>query len=210
MKPLLVAALAIYGAIPCAVNAQRGGAHGGAMGRPGFGSGNFLPGKGGIGRDRGFFDHGFGFNNRGFGLNNRGGFSGLGFGYGWGDGGYSGLYEESWFPQEGNQTSPNMVMLPMQAPVQPLPPPQPARPVMQIYHWAESGGDPQANFSIVSRDGVVHQAAAVWLQDSDVRYTTANGGAGRMALAAVDCEATNRLNAQHQLSLRLPGCKASQ
>jgi len=98
----------------------------------------------------------------------------------------------------------------MQAPAQPLPPPEPARPVMQVYHWAEGGDNPQATFSIVSRDGVVRHAVAVWVQDSEVRYTAVNGAAGRMAASAIDCGATSRLNADQQLSLRLPGCRASQ
>ena len=81
---------------------------------------------------------------------------------------------------------------------------------MQIYHWAETGANPQATYSIVSRDGVVRHAVAVWVQDNEVRYTAANGAAGRVAPAAIDCGATGRLNAEQQLSLRLPGCTASQ
>jgi hypothetical protein len=140
------------------------------------------------------------------------GFAGYGWApdYGWGYGGYSGIYEESWFPKQYSnegQTSPGVMLMP---PAQPLPPPEPARPVMQIYHWAETGANPQSTFSIVSRDGVVRHAVAVWMQDSEVRYTAENGAAGRMAPSAIDCAATGRLNAQQQLSLRLPGCTASQ
>ena len=145
------------------------------------------------------------------------GFGGVGFGgYGWapdygsGFGGYP-FYEGSWFPKQyGNegQASPGVML--MQAPTPPLPPPEPARPAMQIYHWAETGANPQATYSIVSRDGVVRHAVAVWVQDSEVRYTAANGAAGRVALAAIDCGATGRLNAEQQLSLRVPGCTASQ
>ena len=210
MKALLVGALAIGGLLPYAVHAQRGGARGGgAVGQPGFGFGRMAGGKFGVGR--------FG------GRNQRGGFPGLGFGglgfggygwapdYGWGSGGYSGIYEGSWFPKQyGNegQASPSVML--MQTPTPPLPPPEPARPVMQIYHWAETGANPQATYSIVSRDGVVRHAVAVWVQDSEVRYTAANGAAGRVAPAAIDCGATGRLNAEQQLSLRLPGCTASQ
>jgi hypothetical protein len=210
MKALLVGALVIGGLLPYAVHAQRGGARGGgAVGQPGFGFGRMAGGKFGVGR--------FG------GRNQRGGFPGLGFGglgfggygwapdYGWGSGGYSGIYEGSWFPKQyGNegQASPGVML--MQTPTPPLPPPEPARPVMQIYHWAETGANPQATYSIVSRDGVVRHAVAVWVQDSEVRYTAANGADGRVAPAAIDCGATGRLNAEQQLSLRLPGCTASQ
>ncbi len=230
MKALLVAAMVIGGSIPCAVHAQRGGTQGGAVGRPGFGAGGI--GAGGIiGGKFGNIGGKFG-NGRIGGRNQRGGFPGLGFAgsglgfagsglgfagygwapdYGWGYGGYSGLYEESWFPRQyGNEGQAPGGLTVVQAPPQPLPPPEPARPVMQIYHWAETGDNPQATFSIVSRDGVVRHAVAVWVQDSDVRYTAVNGAAGRVAPAAIDCAATGRLNAAQQLSLRLPGCLASQ
>jgi hypothetical protein len=168
-------------------------------------------GKFGVGRfggrnQRGGFG-GFGFRGLGFGGL---GFGGLGYGwdldYGSGFGGYP-FYEGSWFPKQyGNegQASPGVML--MQAPTPPLPPPEPARPAMQIYHWPETVANPQAIYSIVSRDGVVRHAVAVWVQDNEVRYTAANGAAGRVGLAAIDCGATGRLNAEQQLSLRLPGC----
>jgi hypothetical protein len=219
MKALLVGALVIGGLLPYAVHAQRGGARGGgAVGQPGFGFGRMAGGKFGNGRfggrnQRGGFG-GFGFRGLGFGGL---GFGGLGFGgYGWapdygsGFGGYP-FYEGSWFPKQyGNEGQASSGVMLMQAPTPPLPPPEPARPAMQIYHWAETGANPQAIYSIVSRDGVVRHAVAVWVQDSEVRYTAANGAAGRVALAAIDCGATGRLNAEQQLSLRLPGCTASQ
>jgi hypothetical protein len=212
MKALLVGALVTGGLLPYAVHAQRGGARGGgAVGQPGFGFGRMAGGKFGGGRfggrnQRGGFG-GFGFRGLGFGGL---GFGGLGYGwdpdYGSGFGGYP-FYEGSWFPKQygsEGQASPGVML--MQAPTAPLPPPEPARPAMQIYHWAETGANPQATYSIVSRDGVVRHAVAVWVQDSEVRYTAANGAAGRVGLAAIDCGATGRLNAEQQLSLRLPGC----
>ena len=229
MKALLVGALVIGGLLPYAARAQRGGARGGgavgqpgrggargggAVGQPGFGFGRMAGGKFGNGRfgglnQRGGFG-GFGFRGLGFGGL---GFGGLGFGgYGWdldygsGFGGYP-FYEGSRFPKQygsEGQASPGVML--MQAPTPPLPPPEPARPALQIYHWAETGANPQAIYSIVSRDGVVRHAIAVWVQDNEVRYTAANGAAGRVGLAAIDCGATGRLNAEQQLSLRLPGC----
>jgi len=81
---------------------------------------------------------------------------------------------------------------------------------MQIYQWAETGANPQATYSIVSRDGVVRHAVAVWVQDNEVRYTAANGAAGRVAPAAIDCGATGRLNAEQLDTLSCSLCSKDQ
>jgi hypothetical protein len=81
--------------------------------------------------------------------------------------------------------------------------------VIQEYNW-QAGGDPQATYSIVPKNGVVRQAVAVWVQDNEVRYTDVDGRAGRMQAATVDCAATYRLNAQKNLRLSLAGCGLSQ
>ena len=101
-------------------------------------------------------------------------------------------------------------MMPMQAPVEPLPPPEPARPVMHEYAWPDAGGDPHATFSIASRDGLVRSAVAVWVQGNEVGFTAADGRAGRMPQASIDCGATERLNTQNKLRLSLPGCRSAQ
>ena len=128
MKALLVGALVIGGLIPYAVHAQRGGTHGGAVGQPGFGAGGMARRQywGEVWQHWGKFGDGrFG------GRNQRGGFpgsgsAGLGLGfagygwapdYGWGFGGYSGLYEGSWFPKQyGNEGPCTGRLMLMQAP----------------------------------------------------------------------------------------------
>jgi hypothetical protein len=80
---------------------------------------------------------------------------------------------------------------------------------MHEYAWPNDGNNRQSTFSIVSRDSSVYRALAVWVQDNQVRYTAADGRPGRIAPAAIDCGATNRLNAEKNLKLWLPGCQAS-
>jgi len=204
VSALLVAAMLIGGAIPSDLTAQRGGGHGGGHGagtaHPSFGSGTgFVPG----GR----------FGNRwGRGSNNRNGLSGWGY---WPNGwDYSSSFADSGWPaiygDDGSQTYPGTVLLMPQAPPEPPPPPpQPAYPVMHEYSWPVDGGDAHATFSIVPKNGLVRHAVAVWVQDNEVRYTDADGRTGRMPAAAVDCGATERLNAQKNLRLSLPGCGLS-
>jgi hypothetical protein len=226
MKTWLIAAVAIGGVIYSDLNAQRGGARGGgATTRPG-GS----PGGNSIGNSRGNFGGmpaarlGNGLNRGIFsrGFNNRFGRQGLGsLNYGWGYGtngwGYPAFYSDSAWPAtygDANEMLPGAVlMMPMQAPSEaapPPPPPEPARPVMHEYAWPDAGGDPHATFSIASRDGLVRSAVAVWTQGNEVGFTAADGTAGRVPEASIDCGATQRLNAQNNLRLSLPGCKSSQ
>ena len=228
MKALLIAAVAIGGVIYSDLNAQRGGAPGGgATARPG---GNPAGNPGGRGNGSGNFGGkpsvrtGNGFNrnwwNRG--ANFRLGPQGFGsLNYGWGYGingwGYPAYYSDSAWPAtygDGNDAPPSMVlMMPMQAPAEPAPPPpppEPARPVVHEYAWPDAGGDPHATFSIASRDGQVRSAVAVWAQGNEVGFTAADGRAGRMPLASIDCGATQRLNTQNKLRLSLPGCRSLQ
>jgi hypothetical protein len=135
-------------------------------------------------------------------------------GNGYGGLGFSGQYPDSGWAAEygdGDQAVPLVLMMPVQAPPEPEPPPpppEPARPVMHEYNWTDSAGNPAARFSIVSGNGAVHQAVAVWVQGNEVRYTMAGGSTGSVAAAAVDCGATDRLNARDNLKLVLPGCAA--
>jgi hypothetical protein len=209
MKALLVAAMLIGGAIPSDLTAQRGGggggAHGGGTAHPGFGFGS---GRGfGSGAGRGRFGGRFG-NGLGRGWNNGIGFSGWGYGgIGWDD--FSNFGDSGWPPEygDGNQMYPGTVLVMPPAP--PPPPPQPAHPVMHEYSWPADSGDAHATFSIVPKNGQVRHVVAVWVQDNEVRFTDADGRAGRMPPAAVDCGATDRLNAQKNLRLSLPGCGLS-
>src|SRR4030095_7057383 len=227
MKTVLIAAVTIGGVIYSDLNAQRGGGGargGGATGGPG---GNFSGNPGGSSRgNRGGMPAsrlGNGWNRGGLSrsfLGNRFGPQGLGYlNYGWGYGtngwGYPAYYSDTAWPAtygEGNEVPPSMMlMMPMQAPPEPPappPPPQPAHPVMHEYAWTEAGGDPHATFSIASRDGLVRSAVAVWVQGNEVGFTAADGRAGRVPQASIDCGATEKLNAQNKLRLSLPGCRS--
>ena len=210
MRALLVAAMLIGGAIPFHLTAQRGGgggggAHGGGAAHPGFGFGfGSGAGRGGRFGNGRFFGGRFG-NGFGRGSNNGNGFSGWGYaGSGWDD---SPFFADSGSPPaygDGNQISPGPLFL-----MPPAPPPQPAHPVMHEYSWPADGGDAHATFSIAPKNGLVRQAVAVWVQDNEVRYTGSDGRTGRMPQATIDCGATDRLNAQKNLRLSLPGCGLS-
>ena len=210
MRALLVAAMLIGGAIPFHLTAQRGGggggggAHGGGAAHPGFGFG-FGSGAGRGGR---FLDGRFG-NGFGRGWNNGTVLAGAVFPAGATEAlaGTSPFFADSGSPPaygDGNQMSPGTVFL-----MPPAPPPQPAHPVMHEYSWPADGGDAHATFSIAPKSGLVRQAVAVWVQDNEVRYTGSDGRTGRMPQATIDCGATDRLNAQKNLRLSLPGCGLS-
>ncbi len=59
-------------------------------------------------------------------------------------------------------------------------------------------------FAIVLRDGSVHSAAAVTVQDDVLHYVEPDGRHMRVALSAVDREATQRRNRDRKLNLQLP------
>jgi len=121
---------------------------------------------------------------------------------------YSDYYPDFGYPTDdyGYQPQPNFVVVTpqIQAPEPPLPPPPPAQPVIREYHWPDAGSTPSATFSLVSKDGVVRLALAVWAQDNELRFTALDGASGRLSLDAVDRDATARLNAEKHLTLRLP------
>jgi hypothetical protein len=217
MKTLLIAALAIGGTIYSDLNAQRGGARAGGFtatpgGKP-IGNPGMPAARSGNGWNRDGWNRGW---------NNRLGRQGLGsLSYGWGYGanglGYPAFYSDSAWPAtygDGYEApSSVMLMMPMQSPpvqLPPPPPPEPARPVMHEYTWPDGGGDSHATFSIASRDGSVRSAVAVWVQGNEVRFTAADGRAGRVLQSAIDCGTTETLNAQNKLRLSLPGCGSTQ
>jgi hypothetical protein len=68
-----------------------------------------------------------------------------------------------------------------------------------------SGADPSPLFTIVSKDGTVSRARVLWVQDSMVHFTAADGSGGQLPLDGVDRESTHRANAEHNLRLPLPG-----
>ena len=68
-----------------------------------------------------------------------------------------------------------------------------------------SGADPSSLFSIVSKDGTVFRARALWVQDGIVHFTTVDGSVGQLPLDGVDRERTHQANAERNLKLPLPG-----
>jgi len=118
-----------------------------------------------------------------------------GLGWGWD-------YQEFPFhsPDYDNALRPE---LPLVVPAQEqAPPPPPAEPVIHEYSWPDSGRAGASAFAIVSKDGTVHRALAVWVQDDNLCFTTPNGGGRRLSLNDIDGPATTRMNAE--LKLKLP------
>ena len=119
-------------------------------------------------------------------------------------------YDDGWppdFSSTGTQPAPApviLVMPQMAAPVVAPPPPEPVRAVVREYSWPDSGGKPRVPFSIVSKDGTVRFALAVWVQTGVLHFTAPDRTAGQIALSAVDRRATAQLNAENRLHLPLP------
>ena len=198
MKGLIVFAMAGAIVFPTHSVAQRFGA-------PGMGRGMGFSGNFGRAANRGGF--GSNFERRGFGWS-RGfnDFSGYGD-FGWYGGPYYGDYGYPANYGEGYPSPLNIIVVPpfREAPVEPPPPPPPPpRPEMHEYSWPNSGGNPDAAFSIVLKDGTVHRAAAVWVQDNTVCFITPEGTGGQLPLTSVDREDTHRANAEQNLKLSLP------
>ena len=99
-----------------------------------------------------------------------------------------------------------VVLMPqVEAPPPPPPPAPPIRPETREYTWPASGTDSSATtFSIVSKDGQVQSATAVWVQDNALCYFTPDGGKGQIPIGSVDRQATRQRNAEKQLTLWLP------
>lgn len=203
MKGLILVAMAIL--VPLHTVAQRGGARG--VGRGTGGSGSIArpirpmlptaPNSNGPGQN---------LNSRGVILSGRSNRSVGPGGYGWGgypycgDCGYQNDYGEG-----GYQSPPNgMVAMPFQdGPAYP-PPPRPVRSEIREYHWPDPPGNPNATFSIVSKDGTIYRAALVWAQDNSVRFLTPEGTSLELPLASVDRERTSQANAEQNLKIQLP------
>jgi hypothetical protein len=217
MKTQLVVAISIIGAFSTSLSAQRGGARGGGVGVGGigigggrsgfFGQNNFVaPFRGSFGPPglRNFtnltnFANG-NFNNNGAFWGYPGWYGGLGLGFG-DYGSYS-----SYAPTAAMITQP-----PAAAPVAatapptftlPAPPPQP---VVQVYHWPEPpASENDAVFSIVTNDGVVHQATLAWVQGDRLHFNLPDGGTSQLPLASISRKATKAANAEKHLTLPLP------
>jgi len=104
----------------------------------------------------------------------------------------------------------NIVLIqtaPQAAPAAPQPPPS-ARPVIQEFRQATSAqpastAEPRA-FFVSLKDGTRLSALAVWADGNDLRYVDQEGAHWRVALSAIDREATRQLNRAQNLDLRLP------
>ena len=88
-------------------------------------------------------------------------------------------------------------------------PPAPVRPEIREYQWPNAGASPVAAFSIVAKEGTVHNATAVWMQDGMICFFTPEGVADQLPIGAVDRERTQQLNAVHDLKLPLPAVSAA-
>jgi len=92
----------------------------------------------------------------------------------------------------------------MPAPEPISPPPPPVTPVVREYSWPDSGNGSATAFAIVSKDGKVHRAIAVWVQDERLCFTTPQGVGQQLSLTEVDGKATTRTNAELKLKLPMP------
>ncbi len=109
---------------------------------------------------------------------------------------------------DGNNQSPQVIVLTMQPeapPPPPPPPPEPAKAVTHEYNWPEPAVPSPGVLSLVLKDGTVRFAIAVWVQDNTVHYIAQDKTAQSKPLQAIDREATRVLNAQSGLTLSLAG-----
>ena len=89
----------------------------------------------------------------------------------------------------------------------PAPPSPPTRSVIREYNWPASTSQPASTISLVSKDGTVRLAIAVWTEDGVVHYTSRDGTVGRVPLDSIDRAATARTNAAGQVNLWLPASR---
>ena len=127
--------------------------------------------------------------------------------WGWGYPGYSPSYGCG----EGPQNPQVVVVAPPQSEPAPTPPPrvEPARPVTHEYKWPAADNRLGA-LGVVSKDGTVRLAVAMWTQDGMLHYVTKDGVAERIAIDALDHEAMRRLNAENRLPTPLPAVASAQ
>jgi len=126
-------------------------------------------------------------------------YSGLGYPY-WD---YYGDYWDPAFYGPDNYYAPRPdtgLVVPVPQPVSP--PSPPAEPVVTEYSWPDSANAGAPAFAIVSKDGTVYHALAVWVQDNTLCFTAPNGIGRHVSLNDIDGAATTRMNAE--LKLKLP------
>jgi hypothetical protein len=127
----------------------------------------------------------------------------------WGYGGYGGY-------DMAQAASPSIIVVQPFSPemmAQRQKPPEPARLEIRDYKppatteaqpAAAAPLGPQQMFSIALKNGARDAALAAWVDDDCLNYLNASGRRERVALSMIDRDATQRLNAQKNLSLWLP------
>ena len=215
MKQLVLGVVLLWSLLPVHSAAQHGGGghggglRGGTVGGSGFLGGGFI-GTGFSGHS-GFRSGQFGLPPVGpippldsMGIHNRLRHHGYGSrGLGWG---YSGAFDgcgDAGYYDSGYQSP--MIGVPEEENCGPTfiqPPPPPARSELHEYKWPDSTGDTATIFVLMSTDGSVRPAFAVWVQGSTVHYITPDGAGGRLRLH--NREGTRLANAAKHLTLWLP------
>jgi hypothetical protein len=105
----------------------------------------------------------------------------------------------------GDYPTPSVSVPQVVAPPPPAVPAPPIRPEVREYHWPSSPSDSSATtLSIVSKDGRVQSAIALWVQDNALCYITADGRESRMPIDFIDRQATRQRNAEKHLNFSLP------
>lgn len=96
-----------------------------------------------------------------------------------------------------------MVQQPPLYVVVPAAPSEPPKAEIHEYSHPSAAGDEQA-FAIVLKDGSLHSAVAVTVQENGLYYVEPDGGHRLVRLDALDREATARVNRERKLQLQLP------
>lgn len=87
-------------------------------------------------------------------------------------------------------------VFPEREPTIAFPPDPPVRAVIHEYHWPAAATPSAAAFVIVLKDGQVRRATAIWRTDGMLNFSGVDGRGGRLALGAIDIDATQKLNAE--------------
>lgn len=201
MKLVVMGAIILCGILPTLATAQRSGGGRGGGGR----GGGFSGGRGGsiglppVGPIPPLGPTVLNNHFRNFG---RGGGGGFGLGY-------LGAYEGSGYAGYPDTVYQIPVLLPQQesCPASMQPPPPPVQSQLHEYKWPDSG-DTAAQFAIISKNGEMHSAVAVWVQGNNIHYVKKDDTAGVLALDSVDREATDSANAARHLVLPLPAANS--
>jgi hypothetical protein len=120
----------------------------------------------------------------------------------------SGYASDPFYYRDDYPAQPSVVVVMPQVVASPTPPEQPPPPIQsetREYHWPSSGNDSSpTTFSIVSKNGRIQSASAVWVHDDTLSYITPDGREGRMPIDSIDREGTCQRNAQKELNFCLP------